>query len=109
MIVFNSLKFTYFIELLPKCLFICGLIFLSRGAFIKAVKKRRVYFATVKQKDQKWEDHLREFLKKDVLPMWENGWMKVVSLMDILSKMEPDVLHFKPVSKSMNPRYVKCS
>ncbi|KAE8737971.1 hypothetical protein FOCC_FOCC016564 [Frankliniella occidentalis] len=64
-----------------------------------AVKKRRMYFGVMaRQKGEIWDDHLKEFLKNEVLPMWEIGWMKVTSLLDILSKMASDLLQFKPSS-----------
>ncbi|KAK3918087.1 Ubinuclein-2 [Frankliniella fusca] len=63
-----------------------------------AVRKRRMYFGIVKQKGEVWDDHLKEFLKNDVLPMWQTGWMKVPTLLDILCKMAGDLLQFKPSS-----------
>ncbi|XP_034251231.1 ubinuclein-1 isoform X2 [Thrips palmi] len=69
-----------------------------KDVFVRAVRKRKVYFGTVKQKDEVWEDHLREFLKNELVPMWEPGWMKLASLLDIISKISPDLLQFKPPS-----------
>lgn len=71
-----------------------------KSNFLLAVRKRRIYFGTVKQKNESWENHLREFLKSDLLPMWEPGWMKINSLIDIITKMQPDLLQFKPPSLS---------
>ncbi|KAJ1529647.1 hypothetical protein ONE63_006410 [Megalurothrips usitatus] len=63
-----------------------------------AVKKRRVYYGTVKQKGETWEEHLRAFLKNDVTSMWPDGWIKIANLLEIISKMAPDLLQFKPVN-----------
>lgn len=57
-----------------------------------------MYYGTVKRKDENWDEHLKEFLKKDVLPMWETGWMKIASLLDIIEKKGPDLLQFKSMS-----------
>lgn len=80
------------------CGFFLHPVFFFRNLLFAAVKKRRMYFGIVKQKGEVWDTHLKEFLKDHVLPMWETGWMKVNSLLDIISKNSPDLLVFKGFS-----------